>query len=205
MNAQTQPTILDHYDPDPFEQFKTWYEPMQESGLTQPEAFILCTATRSGVPSGRVLLLKRWDEQGFCFYSHYRSRKGRELDQNPLATMVFFWHTSPNQIRIEGTVVKMTPEENQAYWATRPVDSQYVSAASDQSEPMKSPSDLETKIKYLQELHQGKPMPCPATWGGYRLIPMTFEFWTGREARRNERVLYRKRTDSHWNRQVLFP
>jgi pyridoxamine 5'-phosphate oxidase len=167
------------YSQDPSEQLRAWLE---------TEVVALATATPAGAPSVRMVLLKSADEQGLVFFTGYESRKGRELAENPRAAMLV--HMPGRQIRIEGTVEKVSAEESDLYWATRPRGSQIAASVSRQSEPIESREELERQFTEFEEANPGD-VPRPRRWGGYRLVPDTFEFWEHRENRLHDRVRYR--------------
>jgi pyridoxamine 5'-phosphate oxidase len=162
---------------DPLERFREWIE---------GEEVALATATRDGRPSVRMVLLKGADERGFTFYSNYESRKGRELDENPRAALLF--HRPGRQVRVEGRVERVPAEESDAYWAARPAPSRRSAAASRQSEPVESREALEARVAA-----QPEEPPRPEWWGGYRLVPDTYEFWEHRDDRLHDRRLFTRR------------
>jgi pyridoxamine 5'-phosphate oxidase len=177
---------------------------MTGSRLTEPTAFVLATADKSGKPSARALLLKGFDERGFVFYTNYESRKGNELEENNRAAMLFFWPELERQIRIEGFTEKLTKEESEKYFRTRPFKSKLGAWASDQSTVIKGRITIVMKfIKYMLKFHSGD-IPIPPYWGGYILKPGNFEFWQGRANRLHDRVCYRKENDT-WIIERLSP
>ena len=185
------------YSRDPLELFKAWFE---EGGT---EIVALATATSDGAPSARMVLLKGADERGFVFVSNYESRKGRELAENPRGALLFYWPESGRQIRIEGAVERVAEAESDAYWATRPRGAQLSAAVSAQSEPLESREELEAGVAELDAAHPGE-VPRPPHWGGYRLVPDTYEFWTHRENRLHDRFRY-CRDGETWTSERLAP
>jgi len=189
---------------NPLDQFTVWFDEMTGSRLTEPTAFVLATADKSGKPSARALLLKGFDERGFLFYTNYESRKGNELEENNRAAMLFFWPELERQIRIEGFTEKLTKEESEKYFRTRPFKSKLGAWASDQSTVIKGRITIVMKfIKYMLKFHSGD-IPIPPYWGGYILRPLIFEFWQGRANRLHDRVCYRKENDT-WIIERLSP
>jgi len=165
----------------------------------------VATASPDGRPSARMVLLKLADQRGFVFYTNYDSRKGRELADNPHAALVFFWAELNRSVRVEGSVEKLNAEESDAYFTTRPRDGQLSSVTSAQSEPVASREELDTRFADLKERYEGKEIPRPAHWGGYRLRPVRIEFWQQRFARLNDRVEYARQPDGTWKKTRLCP
>ena len=190
-------------EPDPIVQFGAWFAEAKDV-VPQPEAIALATADRGGVPSVRIVLLKGWDERGFVFFTNYASRKGAELTANPLAALVAYWDPLDRQVRIEGTVTAASQLESDRYFATRPRASQLAAHASRQSQVLVDRSVLETAVAQLEVEYEGRPVPRPSSWGGFRLTPAAFEFWQHRENRLHDRFAYRLE-GGHWRIERLAP
>jgi pyridoxamine 5'-phosphate oxidase len=191
-------------DPDPLGQFRTWFENVIEADLHEPNAMILATATRDGRPSARTVLLKGYDERGFVFYTNYEGRKASELEANPACALLFYWGELERQVRIEGRAVRLSGEESDAYFASRPRGSRLGAWASEQSRPVENRSILEERVKALEAEYEGREIPRPAFWGGYRVQPDSIEFWQGRENRLHDRLVY-GRIGGGWKMQRLQP
>jgi pyridoxamine 5'-phosphate oxidase len=189
---------------DPFRQFTRWLEDALRKKVLHLDTLALATSTKSGRPSVRMLLLKGFDRRGFVFYTHYDSRKGREIQTNPHAEIVFFWGPLERQVRISGRLAKLPAAESNRYFASRPRESQIGCWASQQSRPVKSRAAIEAACVLMEAKFRGKKIPRPPFWGGYRLVPETFEFWQGRASRLNDRIFYTKR-GSRWSRTRLQP
>ena len=188
---------------DPVAVFNEWLSDAREAGVEAPEAMTIATADGSGRPSARMLLLKSADERGFTFFTGYGSRKGRELDANPRAALVFYWRELGRQARVEGSVRRLSTEESDAYWATRPPRSRAAAAASRQSEPLESLEELETEAERLLAEHAGA-VPRPDRWGGYLLEPDAIELWQHRDDRLHDRVRYTRAREG-WRAERLSP
>jgi pyridoxamine 5'-phosphate oxidase len=190
--------------PNPFKQFEKWFKQAEAAIPILPNAMTLATASVNGVPSARVVLLKDFDERGFVFYTNYESPKGKELDENPVAALCFYWAELGRQVRITGSVSRTSREESEAYFHTRPVDSQLGAWASNQSAVISGRGVLESKMEELVRKYEGKQIPLPPYWGGYRLAPSVIEFWQSRPSRLHDRLRY-KRHEREWVIERLAP
>jgi pyridoxamine 5'-phosphate oxidase len=188
---------------NPFDQFDIWMKEALEGGFLEPTGFILSTSDNSGRPSSRVLLLKEYNESGFVFYSNYDSRKAIEIEQNPFASMLFYWDKFERQIRIVGRIEKISREQSENYFVKRPYTSKLGAWASDQSKPLKSRFSLMRKVAKLM-LKYPVNVPLPDNWGGYRVVPDEFEFWQGRESRLHDRFQYNFE-NGKWSLERLSP
>jgi len=191
-------------DQNPFTQFGKWFKEALEAQLPEPNVMTLATADHSGKPSARILLLKGFDENGFVFYTNYASQKGRELQENPQAAMVFFWAELERQVRIEGTIVKVSPEESTSYFHSRPAGSQIGALASPQSTVIPNREILENRVQELTDAYADKQVPRPENWGGYVLRPTHIEFWQGRSSRLHDRIAYSS-INGEWKIDRLAP
>ncbi|HEY6623743.1 MAG TPA: pyridoxamine 5'-phosphate oxidase [Acidimicrobiales bacterium] len=189
MAEHSEPLDEADVDPDPFAQFGRWFE---EAGaeVRMPEAVALATVDDHGRPSLRMVLMKGWDRRGFVFHTNYESRKGRELAENRFAALLFYWDPFGRQVRIEGTVEKLSAEESDAYFNSRPLGAQIGAHASRQSETASSRACLDLRVQELTKEFEGQAVPRPAWWGGYRLAPDSFEFWQNRDDRLHDRLRY---------------
>jgi pyridoxamine 5'-phosphate oxidase len=191
-------------DRDPIDLFGEWFEQAKESGILLPESASLATANRDGVPSSRMVLLKSFAADGFVFYTNYGSRKAREMDENPNASLLLHWVVLERQVRVEGSVERISPEESAAYFRTRSRGSQIGAWVSRQSEEVGGRSVLTSREKETERRFQGQDVPSPSFWGGYRLVPGRIEFWQGRMNRLHDRLLF-TRTDGGWAASHLYP
>jgi pyridoxamine 5'-phosphate oxidase len=189
---------------DPIEQFGRWYDEARSEGLPLPQACALATASSDGRPSVRMVLLKDADERGFSFATSYTSRKGREVAENANAALLFYWHALGRQVRVEGVVGRVSPEESDAIFLARPRDSRISALASRQSRPLASREELKARVRKLTEELEGQEVERPEFWGGYRLVPESLEFWQHRENRLHVRFEYRRSGDG-WKIQELQP
>ena len=205
MQSKTPGLTRKNVDPDPLKQFEQWFQEATEAVPVLPEAVSLATATREGRLSSRMVLLKDFDETGFVFYTNYESRKGLELAENPNAALVFYWRQLERQICITGTVSKVSREESEAYFRTRPRGSQIGALTSSQSQVVASREVLENRFQQLLAEYEGREIPLPSYWGGYRLSPATIEFWQGRSDRLHDRFLYQRQSGGPWQLERLSP
>lgn len=189
---------------DPIARFRRWYALAEEAGVAQHDAMALATSDRRGRPSVRLVLLKRADRRGFVFYTNARSRKGREIAANPRVAAVFYWHQTGRQVRIEGRVVEVSRVEADAYWATRPRESNLGAVLSEQSAPMASARAFLAAYRAIERSFRGRPVPRPRHWTGFRIVPSSIEFWTRGDYRLHHRELF-TRTRAGWRRTLLQP
>lgn len=192
--------------PDPLSQFRKWFDEALSCGLPEPNAMHLSTVGKNLRPSSRIVLLKELDPTGFVFYTNYNSRKGEELANHPYASLTFFWVDLERQVRVEGKVEKVGDQESDAYFAIRPRGSQLGAWVSDQSEKITSREELVKKQVEFEQKFDGREVPRPPYWGGYRIIPDRIEFWQGRPSRLHDRILYEKdATSAQWTISRLSP
>ncbi len=192
-------------DPDPFKQFGIWFETAQGAGLVHPDAFALATVSEDGKPSARMLLLKGFDENGFVFFTNSESRKGEELHGNSNAAICFWWDKLERQVRIEGRVERVSDEEADLYFATRPRGSRLGAWTSRQSSVIESREYLDKRYHKYELEYADMDIPRPSYWNGYRLSPSAIEFWQGRLNRLHDRLRYRKRRGGGWVIERLAP
>ena len=197
--------LEEQVDPDPIRQFVVWFDEASQSGIPESNAMALATATPDGRPSARMVLLRGVDERGFAFFTNYESRKARELEANPLAALVFFWHDLERQVRAEGRVERVAGEESDQYFQTRPKGARIGAWASPQSEVVASRGVLEARFGELEDQYPEGEIPRPTNWGGYRLVPESIEFWQGRPNRLHDRLRYTKRDQGGWLIERLAP
>jgi pyridoxamine 5'-phosphate oxidase len=188
----------------PLEQFQMWFDEAISSELLEPNALLLSTVSAKGKPSSRIVLLKGLDN-GFKFYTNYLSRKGTELIENPNACITFFWAELERQVRIEGTIEKVSAEESDEYFQSRPKGSQIGAWTSNQSMVIGNREVLEEREKHLIEKFGNNPIPRPPHWGGYRLVPNYIEFWQGRPSRLHDRIAYTLMENDEWKIERLSP
>ena len=201
----SQATLSEHeVDPNPIQQFASWFQQTLTSEIPEPNAMSLATVGSTGRPSSRIVLLKDFDERGFTWYTNYESRKGEDLQANPHAALTFHWIPLERQVRIEGRVEKVDAADSDAYFAIRPIKSRLGAIASAQSRPIDSREQLEKQFADA-EAHYGENPPRPTHWGGYRLVPEWIEFWQGRRSRLHDRIVYTRQPDGQWQRQRLQP
>lgn len=203
----TEDQLVSHTNP--FVQFHAWFqEALKCEAIVEPQAVCVSTCTKDGKPSSRVVLMKNYSDGGFIFYSNYNSRKGRELSENPLASMLFYWPPLYRQVRIEGEVHRIPDEDSIRYFHSRPYASQISAALSLQSQEIPSRDMLEQKHRELSEKYpaDGPPIPKPPEWGGYVLTPVLFEFWQGQSTRLHDRIVFQKDGNSEdWKLKRLGP
>ncbi len=199
--------VLDrqHVDPDPTQQFARWMNEAVDAQVPEPNAMTLATADHGGLPDARIVLLKGFDRSGLVFYTNYHSAKGRQLEANPAAALVFHWIELERQVRIRGTVSQVGREESETYFHSRPLGSRLGALASLQSEVVEDRHVLEQRFREIRERHDDGHVPVPPHWGGYRVAPTSFEFWQGRHSRLHDRIRYRLATGGHWILERLEP
>ncbi len=190
---------------DPYALFRRWFEQALAAQLPEPNAMTLATCTPDGAPSARVVLLKALDARGFTFFTNYDSRKGREMAVNPRVALCFLWQPLERQVRIEGTVEKVTPEESDDYYVVRPLGSRLGAWASAQSAVIPGREFLEEKHAELMAKYPDGNVPRPPHWGGYRVLPNAIEFWQGRPSRLHDRILFTRQPDGTWRKERLAP
>jgi pyridoxamine 5'-phosphate oxidase len=194
----------DQIEKDPVDQFKHWFKQAVDMKIPEANAMTIATATPDGIPSARTVLLKDVDKKRFVFFTNYEGRKGRELDQNPHAALLFYWKELERQVRIEGMVEKLGRNESDAYFDSRPLESRISAVVSRQSDVIKDRTHLEERwVQFLQENYE-KKINRPAYWGGYRVTPVKMEFWQGRKNRLHDRILYTKQK-GQWKIERLEP
>jgi pyridoxamine 5'-phosphate oxidase len=194
-------------DSSPIAQFQMWFSEAQQSGLPEPNAMTLATSTSDGYCTARIVLLKEMDENGFVFYTNYESRKGRDLTENPHASLVFYWAELERQVRIEGRVERVPRQQSEAYFKSRPRGSRLGAWVSHQSEVIQSRRMLEARLRDLEARYAGTDeIPMPDYWGGFRVRPHSIEFWQGRPNRLHDRLRYlRNSEDEQWRIERLGP
>lgn len=192
--TRNPPLEADSLDPDPMRELEAWLATADEAGMLEPTAMTLATAGADGLPAARIVLFKGLHDNCPTFYTNYASRKGQMLAENPHAALVFWWDRLERQIRIEGRVEKLPRAVSEAYFASRPRESQLSAAVSRQSRPVASRQDLDARMDAAAEAFGEEPVPCPEHWGGYRLLPARVEFWQGRHGRAHDRLLYEQAT-----------
>ncbi|MGB2709935.1 MAG: pyridoxamine 5'-phosphate oxidase [Conexibacter sp.] len=201
----TRALTEDELLPEPMALFARWYAEAQAARLPHADAMTLATASADGRPSARIVLLKDADARGFAFFTNYESRKAHELDANPRAALAILWAGLERQVRAVGSVVRLTAEESDAYFATRPRGSQLGAWASQQSRPLPRRQELEERWEALEQRYDGVAVPRPPHWGGYRVAPQEVEFWQGRANRLHDRFAYVRAPDGSWARERLQP
>ena len=191
--------------PDPISQFNVWWQDALEAKITEVNAMTLATASADGIPSARTVLLKGFSEKGFIFFTNYNSYKGQQLAENPKACLVFFWRELERQVRITGIVSRTTDEENDAYFFSRPRESQVGAITSPQSQVIQDRGWLDDRYKKLLNEYDGKELERPSNWGGYIVTPIIVEFWQGRPGRLHDRIQYTLQDDGSWKIERLAP
>lgn len=189
---------------NPIFQFAKWFEEAVAAQVIDPNAMTLCSATKEGKPSARIVLLRNFSEIGFVYYSNYNSRKGSEIEENPNCALLFFWPELERQIRIEGVVQKQTPEESDLYFNSRPRESKLGAWTSEQSKKILNREVLNKEYEKIALQYQNENVPRPPHWGGYQLKPATIEFWQGRPNRLHDRILYTIE-NNNWKIERLAP
>jgi pyridoxamine 5'-phosphate oxidase len=192
-------------DPDPIKQFQIWWQVALQAGLIEPNAMTLATANADGIPSARMVLLKGVDPRGFVFYTNHLSQKGRELASNPNAALVLYWDVLQRQVRIVGAVEALSEQDSAEYFHSRPRDSQIGAWTSPQSSVIPHRDILESKRAQLVGEFEGKTIPLPPFWGGYRVLPRTIELWQGRPSRLHDRFRYTRQPGDAWLIEQLAP
>jgi pyridoxamine-phosphate oxidase len=190
---------------DPIKQFEIWFNEAHEAEVPERNAMTLATATHNGIPSARIVLLKGFYDEGFMFYTNYLSRKGKEITKNPVGALTFFWPSMERQVRIEGNLEKLSKEQSEKYFHTRPKNSQIGAVVSPQSQEIADRGVIEKKWQELEEEYKDKEVPKPSFWGGYILKPRMIEFWQGRPSRLHDRILYKKIDNKNWKKVRLAP
>ena len=190
---------------NPFQQFQRWVDDAVAANILDWETITVATATADGTPSARTLFLRGFDERGFVFFTNSRSRKGQHIAENPRVALVVHWRELERQVSIEGTAAQLSSAESDAYFATRPVDSQIGAWASQQSQPLDSAETLEVRGRQLRTEFGNGPIPRPPHWGGYRVVPSRIEFWQGRPSRLHDRFVYLLQDEGTWSIQRLNP
>ncbi|MBI2993166.1 MAG: pyridoxamine 5'-phosphate oxidase [Gammaproteobacteria bacterium] len=207
MSEEEQTLVFDEsgVERDPIRQLAHWFEAARGAGIDTPEAMVLATAGADGYPSARYVLLKDYDEQGFVFFTHTGSVKGRHLAENPRAALVFYWATMHRQIRVEGNVEPVSAGEADDYFASRPYGSRISAWVAPQSSVVRDREFLERRFAEFDRKFEGGVVPRPETWSGYRVRPETVEFWQGRDNRLHDRIRYRRGPEGMWIIERLAP
>jgi pyridoxamine 5'-phosphate oxidase len=192
--------------PDPIAMFGAWFEDVVDAGLHEPNAMVVTTVSAQGRPSSRMVLLKGLDERGFLFFTNYESHKARDIEANPAVSLLFPWHDLQRQVRVDGTASRVSAEESAAYFATRPREAQLGAWASPQSREVASRAELDALHRSVVQRFADGEVPLPPHWGGYRVAPVSVEFWQGRKGRLHDRMVYRRgEDDKGWNTVRLAP
>lgn len=208
LRTQYEGELLDEkkVNPDPLEQFQNWLHEALDAEVMEPNAMILATAGKSGIPSLRTVLLKGVDQKGFVFYTNYQSRKGRDIEENPHASVLFFWPQLQRQIRISGVLSKTDPAVSEAYFKERPLESRISAWVSSQSHELSGKVELEENYRIFADKYRDKEIPYPPFWGGYCLTPDAYEFWQGQPNRMHDRIEYHQDSETrNWLIRRLAP
>lgn len=205
--TQLLPEMLDEetVDRNPIDLFRRWFEAALKCGSRLPESMTLATATAEGRPSARVVLLKKFDNDGFVFYTNYNSSKAQQLEENPYAALVMYWTVLDRQVRVEGAVERVSPDQSDEYFQSRPRDSQIGALASPQSEVIESRKVLEQRFNDYERIYRDRHIERPAHWGGYLVKPEMIEFWQNRSGRLHDRILYERDASGSWSITRLAP
>lgn len=190
---------------DPMKQFANWFDQARQAGIVETNAMSLATVNASGVPSIRVVLLKEYDARGFVFFTNYESHKGHDLAGNPRASILFYWQSMERQIRVEGTIERIDKAESESYFHSRPREAQIGAWVSRQSTVIRSRAELNERQAELEKRFEGREVPLPEYWGGYRLKPTVFEYWQGRASRLHDRLRYVRTPGGWWRMERLAP
>lgn len=190
---------------DPIEQFRTWFAEAQAAGVAEPNAMTLATCGADGVPAARVVLLKEVDDRGFVFFTSYLSDKALDLQDNPRASLSFWWENLQRTVRVTGSVTRVDRASTETYFASRPRESQIGAWASQQSQVVASRDVLEQRFAEIAQQYEGKLVPTPPFWGGYRVVPERVELWQGQPSRLHDRLLYRRQREGAWTMERLSP
>lgn len=205
IKGQKKPLQRSKMDLDPIKQFNHWLQDAEQADIPQPNAMTLATSSRLRVPSARIVLLRGVDQKGFVFFTSYESRKVQEISENPVASLVFCWLPLSRQVRVEGSVVILDSRESDLYFANRPRGHQIEAHASAQSQVIKNRPFLEQRFKHFAQTFEGKEVPRPLNWGGYRVVPDLLEFWQEGESRLHDRLRYRRDNTANWVIERLAP
>ncbi|RYZ62798.1 MAG: pyridoxamine 5'-phosphate oxidase [Chitinophagaceae bacterium] len=205
IDYSSQTLLEDSVASHPIAQFQTWWDQVIASEISEPNAMTLATASADGFPSARIVLLKGFDEEGFVFYTNYKSYKATQVEENPKACLVFFWKELERQVRISGIVTRVTEEESDIYFNSRPVGSRIGAWASPQSQPIENREWLEQVFEKKKEVFREGEIPRPPHWGGYRVKPVIVEFWQGRFSRLHDRIQYALDENGAWKIERLAP
>lgn len=200
-----EPLLESQVQADPFIQFQHWFNQVLQAGIEDPSAMVLATVDAQGIPDSRIVLLKELEAGDFHFYSSYRGQKAQQLEQNPYAALNFYWPALARQVRIRGKITQLSRPQSEAYFASRPRDSQLAAHVAPQSSSVKDRQTLEDRLTQLAKQFDKQPVPCPLTWGGYRLTPFEYEFFQGRDGRLHDRLRYTLQSTHTWKIERLAP